>query len=677
MNKNNYRNKTAPVNDSPDTEFEDIKQKNKINFLNYLNRNLIIITAVIVSIFFIQKEIQYLGRDLDFGDEDLNMLTVKNIAATGLPVYGTFYDNVTSPLYNNDALTVIYWEYAAELYLRTPVFLLSKIIDFRWEYYSSLIYLYLIFILIIFYCLKNRNLDKASKLPFMFFGFFILIFSLSKLSVSQFHYVRYYPFTLIIIPLSHYFTNRAFINPKYSSFKKYLLIIILSFIPGLFHMVNLSYMFFWVSFLFLYYLISIFKNNLNLSFKSFFTKNLKFVISLIVLIIILCFLVNFVTEFLKNRLYFSYENLRFIPGFLSYYFNIKFIAYDFIFLMLLIFSIVKIKKFTKIELSMFLTSSAFLIFCFIGFSIMGGKELITNPGSYMLFLFPIIIMLLSLMLSLLFRTIQHLMPDFYFKDFIIFYVIALAFIIINSQKLNDHERRTRSKREFLNIFNETVEKFKNCVFVTSKNTHYFFNYFPHNKAYLYRPHDEIKAANIIKNDFYKSPSGWVRNIGGEIYVGNPESFCRMLRENENNVIYFYFVMPELRAKLKKIYTGNPMSAKYLLAMFCSNNESEITQNSLSAIRGSGLLEEEYISLGAYLFNRNLYSDCITSCQKALSVNPVNTRAIINSGLCYYKLGKPEKSILLFKKALALNPDDENAQRYLQMAEENNKRILKN
>jgi hypothetical protein len=266
----NFSDHKVQLNVASSKEFENIKGVKHL-FTNYFIRNLIIITCIIISIFFIQKEISYLDKDLDFGDENLNMLIVKNIVATGLPIYGTYINTVSSPLYNKDALTLYYWEYATELYLRTPIYLLSKIISFKWEYYSSLFYLYLIFLAIIIYFLKERKSNEYIKLPFLSIAFFILIFSVSKLSISQFHYVRYYPYTLMIMSLMHYLTNLVFVYSDHNSFKKYIIIIILSFIPGLFHMANFSYLFFWVSWLFLYFLFVTMRANKNDSLKKYLT----------------------------------------------------------------------------------------------------------------------------------------------------------------------------------------------------------------------------------------------------------------------------------------------------------------------------------------------------------------------------------------------------------------------
>ena len=446
------------------------------------------------------------------------------------------------------------------------------------------------------------------------------------MAISQFHSVRYYPFTLLIIPVVHYFTNIVFTNSSISSNKKYILIILLAFTPGLFHMINFVYLFFWITILFIYFLVNLYKNKIeNISYFHLISKNRKSALTgAIIIILSILFLVSLI-HFLKGRLYFSSHNLEFMPGLLSFYFSSKFMIYDVIFIILLIFSFINIRKFTKIESSLFITSFGLIIFCFIGFSIMGGEVVISHASRYFLFLYPVIITILSLMLSLLSRTIINFLPNFSLKEIIVFCMVAFIFIFINYPKFEENERRLPGNKKLLEEFNNVTKQYNNLVFVTSGNSHYFFNYFPHNKAYLYRDFKEINESNIIKDDFYKSASGYIKNIGGEIYVGTQESFCRMLQENKNNVIYFFDVLPELRSKLNKIYTGNPMSAKYLIAMLCCNNDSEKTQNALNVIKEQGLFDEEYAKLGIYLYNHDLINECIQAFLKALSINPNNPR----------------------------------------------------
>jgi hypothetical protein len=652
-------------------------EKKKTFSINYINRNLIIIISILISIFFVQKEISSLASVIDTGDENLNMLVVKNIAVTGLPVYGTFADNVTSPLFNNDALTLPYWEYATELYLRTPIYILSKIFNFKWEYYSSLFYLYLIFSIVIIYYLSRRKNEEEPELPILSVAFFILIFSISKLSASQFHWVRYYPFTLMIMSVIHYVTNLIFTYSNKKSLKKFLLIIFISFIPGIFHLANLSYFFFWVTYLCVIYINNFIFENKEKSIKYLFKKNkINMLIGLMVFIF-LCFLGIFLMIFLKNRLYFSSENIKFIPGFLSYFFNVKFIVYDSLFLILSFFCIINFKKFSKIESVLFKTSFSFMFFCLIGFSVAGGNTIIANPYSYLLFMFPIIVTILSLMLTMVFRIINRLLPEFFLKDFVAFYLIAFLFIFINFQKLGENERKVPGTKKPFEKLEEIINQYKNCIILTSLNAHFFYNYFPQNKAFLYLPYkdedydtNKVKK-NVLYGDYYVSNSGYVKNYGGEINVGSPKSFYRILKENENNVMYFFVLKTEYYSifsnKLGKIYVGNPMSCKYLKNLMYGKDEKDTIQCCLNALNETGLLEIEYFSLGYYLLNHNLINESIKANLKVISLNPKNCDALINLGVSYFKLNKVKESVEIFKKILSIEPNSEMAKKYLKFA----------
>lgn len=669
-------NKKTAYKNIPKTETKrEVKNKFQITPISILNRNIIIAISIVVSFFFMQQEIIKLENDVHWGDEVLNMLTVKNIVKTGLPIYGTFAEAVSSPLNSNDALTVSYWEYTVELYLRTPVYLMSKVFDFHWEYYSSTIYLYMIFIFLLVFYLMNKNTDIEKKFPFMSIAFFMLIFCYSKYSTSQFHNLRSYSFTITALPLVHYITNNIFLHSKLNTFKKYLFILFLAFLPSVFHMANLIYFAFWLSFLIVYAIYNGVKNSKEkFNLVGFVTKNIKLVLFGVALTIVLGFLANFVLDFLKSRLFFSSENINVIPTFFSFYFSKDYIIYNLIFFALFVFTLFNIKKFSKIELNLFISSIGFILFALFGFSIIGGQSIIANPYAYMMFMLPIIFLITSLMLTLLFRVINNLIPAISFKEPVIFIVIASMFLFINSKKFDENEGRSDGDRKELEMLIDVSKKYKDLIFVCSKNAHYFYNYIPNNKAYLLRDYQPISETNVIKDDFYKSTTGWVKDIGGEIFVGKTESFCRMINENTNSLFYFHRVMPnyvskDLMDKLNTIFIGNPMSGKYIKAMLCSVNDSEKTQNILEIINENGLMEGEYINMGAYLFNQNRFEDCITACNKGLTLNPNNTNAMINIGVSYIRLKKFEEAIKINEKVLSIDPKSEQAQQNIQYAKE--------
>ncbi len=69
------------------------------------------------------------------------------------------------------------------------------------------------------------------------------------------------------------------------------------------------------------------------------------------------------------------------------------------------------------------------------------------------------------------------------------------------------------------------------------------------------------------------------------------------------------------------------------------------------------IQEEWLSRGDTLYGKQKYEDAIKCYEKALEINPKNSRALNDIGNAYYNLGNYSDAIEYFDKALELDPKD--------------------
>ena len=132
-----------------------------------------------------------------------------------------------------------YYDYIPEFYLRFPFFLFSSVFPMFWGIFSNLFYLYVTLGFLVLYSFK-----KDAKITVLPFAFLILLIGYSTWTSSAFHYVRYFPFSLLSLLICHFCCTYLFTFPGRSMVKRRILILILAFVPVLFHQINLLYLLF-------------------------------------------------------------------------------------------------------------------------------------------------------------------------------------------------------------------------------------------------------------------------------------------------------------------------------------------------------------------------------------------------------------------------------------------------
>lgn len=619
---------------------------------------LLIICCCLASIFFLNKEVKKLANDIHWGDETISFLVLRNIDETFLPGYGRYADCAASPLDNPETLKMVYGDYAVELYLRYPFYALSKVFDYDWKSFSSLAYVYLIFILIIYRLIKN----KSSKLPAVIVGFFIVLMSLSNYASSEFHYVRYYPFTIIFMSFIP-FVCIYFYTYRDGGFKRNTILLLLALTPGFFHAANFSYFFYWVVVLVLFKIKDIIKDWKKKGAQiQFSPKQIALAVLGSVLLIGLALIAY---SRAADRLTLGAENLAVIPKFIEFFLGTT--RDKIIFLAGFVLIYISFKQFSGYEKNLLFFSLGFIAFCLTGFSVIGGSGIVGNYYTYMMFMFPSLIIITSIMLYSLLLILNRYIFNFPFKVEVIFSVLIISVAFADKDKFMANENRARGTIKEYNEIKAYVEKYPNCVFVTSDNSLYFYAYFPKNKAYLFRTYKDIKdTMQVNEVNMYNDKTGHARNIYGEYLIGKYETFTQMLKENTDKKICLYnvspgLVEPDLMAMIQKNIVCNPFSADYLLTMMTSYpNKNEAVKQYKELLGRDNLFPLEYVQLSNIYFNIDLYDETIEAANKAVKAGPGNLNAYLNICAACSNLKKWNEALAACEKALEIDPNSQQA-----------------
>jgi hypothetical protein len=635
--------------------------KNPIVPENRLIGKILFCLSIVCFLFLLHKEIYHLLDNIHWGDETLNILIEKNIRATGLPVYGTYKDVVSAPISDPATLTFYYWEYSLEMYLRFPFYLAAQYIHFDWKYWSSLGYVYIILLFLV-YKFVVRNNGQEGKFPLIPIAYFLLLLGLSTYSSSQFHYVRYYPFTIISMAFAHFTTLYLFVSSRYSTTKKYALILLIAFIPGLFHMINWTYFFYWLTIIFFiqaYNQVKIFREKKNAR-----DGNGKSVIFLVAIAGVACLLVFFVFNFLKDRVYFSTENIKVVSEFFKFYFNPA--SKNFAVCIGLLLILLSYRRFYPFEKKLFLLSIGFLIFSLAGLSVAGGKGLIANIYTYSMFFFPILLAIAALMLYTVYKWLTAKVKGVPGKEVVFFIIPLILVYYLFATSFKNYENTARgTTKEFTEIENY-LKKDKDCVFITSDNSLYFYAYFPDNKCYLYRTYNEITETNkLTPDEKYKDINGYTRNVYGEYFIGKKQIFIKMLRDNPGKKICFYNLSlgmadGDLGTNLQSYIVNNPCSSDYLNTMFSLESKFPPDEATKRAMEVGIFYPQEYFRLGSLFYEKRAYEESVRLISAGLTKDSTSVNAYMTLCADYASTGQWKNALKAVDNALKLEPGNQQA-----------------
>ena len=651
----------------------------------YLTYKTAIVVAVAVAICFVvvNSQIKQMSHMMHSGDETGNIYVVRNIGTWGYPGLGA---PENSPMFDKNAPHALYMDYTLESYLRYPAYFLSKYFGFEWRFISSLIYLYLICILLVIYFIK----DKTNRVSAFSIAFLILLLAASKWESSTFHRVRYNPFTVMGIIVSFCTCTYLYLYNNRTWFIKYGLILLVGFLPFFFHMLNIYHFIFWVGFVtvdFIYKVYNKIKNSAN-GLAGFITNHKKTLIVLSAIIlsavaVFFAFILQPLNDFLVfsklsvSEMLFKEENKPIVSVIYDLFIEKSILGVLVVFIPLVIV-ILNRRSIEKFNAGLLLLSAAFLVFAAFALYCWGGGKVISNTMSYLLFVHTVFLCFLAALLGTFMKVAVNKLPDFLFKEVILFLLISGFFCFAYKEKFKINETDADTTVEKLEQVKDIMKKYNNPVFVTDK-VMWLYAYQPQVKAYFSRtyPDMEFKEINKIQNTetmrYYMDSSGYVCDWFGAIYVGRKTAFCKMLKDNEEELIYFFDIIPpaidkDLINDIQNYVFKNPVSAKYLIASMCDTSDAYIRK--IISEPNNKVATDEYINLDQRLLNKGKYQLCIDVSKKILSLDPVNLSAYINMSVSYANMKAWKEAKEACENALKIDPASEQAKRNMEYIKNN-------
>ena len=636
---------------------EKLKIKSVVKSLTSLQKTIFIfIPSIIISLFLIHYNTNTLSKYAPSDDEITNIFSLKSIQNFGLPYQSPPKETVN---YVEGFPYHLYWEYGPESYLRFPFYFASTIISFNWYQISSLGYLYLILIFLIYYFIK----DKSVRLPLIAISLFILCLGCSPWASCTFHFVRYYPFTLLFMVLSQFaccyiYTFSNFIN----LFKKYLFILVVALIPSLFHQINAFFFAFWLSFISLKIIIN--------QFKTFNFKEYKFWLTILFLSSIIAGIITLVVNFDKwtDASYmqlFNPDNRYVFKAFLLTNLDNSKLGY-FILLIFSIFGIISIRSLSKYEFNLFLFSNAAILFSLFAFVVMGGAHVSMSTyamSRYLLFLHPLYLLIISLLLTAIVKKIFEIIKnkEAQIATYYAVLIILLALVYSKSLRLSQYfNPLVMVEKKDINSIQQIIKK--DYVILTD-DSYLCTMIFPNNKNFEFR--DYHMNINYSMKEF----NGYMMSRDGSIYVGSRGAFLKMLNDNKHKLIYLYRANfnnldDSLKSELKKYYINNPITSDFLSTVLTLNKgSSNYKDQCLHLVEEEILTDKEYIYIGIELINQMEYYKGIVAFQKALKFGDDEV-AYNNIAFSFIRLGNMSEALKAVNKTLERFPNSKDALKYL-------------
>jgi hypothetical protein len=476
-------------------------------------------------------------------DELNTSLAVEKIDEFGIPVISLSKE---SPQYISEFEVFFYYKYLMECYLRYPFYKLSQIVDYNWGTVSSIFYLFILQIISVFYLVYTKNDELAGPVLF----FFILLAS-SLWVTSVFRITRYLSFTVLSISIVHIVILNLY-NNKLSN-KQLIFIIWLSFIPTLFHILNIVIFFFWILVIFVQkgkLLVQKEKDQI----KKLFTKsNIIITTSIMVLFSVSFFLV--ILYYNSNWLvFFDPENriiwLQYLRVNVAQHL-INYLIIGFLITVAIIFR----NKLTKFEKNTIIFSIMLTLFELILFTVVSGHKIKTFSYKYLIHTHPIYLFFVSVLLNFLLKLIANTIYSLKLKFLVNFLLVVIIVTILIAPfrtgiyKFNEELDKKYFEDTFIElkkIINENQNS--NTIVICSRSVEIYY-LFPDFKGtvYTFRQYPEEMTSrdesltNWLKSGRYSfvKYNDYVIDMFYQYRIGSKKDFVKLLEENSEKTIVLF------------------------------------------------------------------------------------------------------------------------------------------
>ncbi len=501
----------------------------------YIQNGIILTLAVIISLFSLHKALAELSVYIPISDELANIFAVQSISLKGTPHFMEIKSYVNFdpgfPYYQK------YFWYAPELYLRYPFYVFSALLPWFWGTVSNLFYLYLTMVVLIIFSWK-----KNTKIPVIPASILILLIGYSTWASNSFHYVRYYPFSLLSLMICHFCCSYLFTFPGISLVKRRLLVLIIAFVPYLFHQINLLYLLLWVG-------IIGWKMVKEKTYTSVYKRKILSITIVGILLTAITLLVYIVFKQALVLIHFDFNVQPTLSKFVALNFNTS-PSGILITILIILFGSLSLKQLSLYEKNLlYFAIVFFMLSLLIMAPLMGGNYTQYNGANRYYFIQHLFYLVtLALFITAIYKNINRLIPDFYAKQIIVFILVCTP-LFLKAFTLNNLNKENYTFSILPRIYQSEINRIKketkdmDYIIVTSNNEFSIYN-FPERTSYVFDSYpDSLNSKSDGKYGEFVKYKGNVMYTMGYRLVGTRSSFCKMVQETTHENILFLFINP--------------------------------------------------------------------------------------------------------------------------------------
>ncbi len=495
--------------------------------------------AFLVAVWLISNRIDTFNNYLHVSDEVDNIRAVECLANTGKITAGMPSTYASVPDFEISGKRFEYW---LETILRVPGYLLWKDSKLDWGAYSGFLYFFLLGIVL----LGLLFFDKQNKIPVFSIAIFSLLIAYSSWSSASFYFVRYYVFLMYAFIISQFIGTSLLLKSFRIPYLNYVGIIMISFLPSLFHKVGYLTMPVWIL------IIGIDYFNKR-SFNDVFTKkNLKWILIIAgILILGSWYAWTRLKVFFKNFIEITWNIGPGIEKFFRLSMDTSTLGIVLV-LGIFVLGIICSKYLSKYERILLATNSLFGATSFIVLMFFMSGQPYTELHGYNRYPFIVhisFLLELGILVTAIIKYILAKIPKLPAKPIIITGILAsiFAFGLIPRSQVEDlwmnFSMMPRIQKTEIEKIKKQINVNVNQKPIILTNYGFTFTAFKDYQVFYLTQHPR-KNVNIPVNGLNKNgEEGGIYRRNGFGYVGGKKTFCEMLEQFPNRRLFYFYINP--------------------------------------------------------------------------------------------------------------------------------------
>ncbi len=535
---------------------------------------ILLLLATVVGLCLLHITVLALTPFAPYWDEVATGMAVKNFWDTGTP---TLLPQLGTPNFLPGFPYPAEWEYLVEIVMRLPFYVASGFHPFHWGEVSSLVYVYVVCVGLWVWVWRS----KPSTPILATLAIFLVLFFHSTMVTSEFHYLRYYPFLLLAMAVSHAVGIGLYLQEDQGFWGKRLKILGVTLIPAFFNPTALAGFTLWILFLGAEGVYLLASGRLSLGSLS---RKERWGLSLMGMGV--AAILGWVFWAYNGFFHWNWSGLVWEKFFRL---NTAANRYEHVFLLLLVaLSPLLWKGMTRWERGLSLGSGLFLLTTLTLFASLVSGKVLNNPFMYLLFLHPIWLWFLTSLISSALR--QGLGWLQFSGSGQIWVYVGCLLILTLAFKFNHFFNQPHPVTwQEIELLKKRMGSQPERIVVLAEDTGFLFFHFPDVLAFSLRSHPDPNSlptpdswksqgrpTSTVFQVRFQGPDHRVKTLFGETLVGNLSSFCQLVEDYPDRLYIFHrpearHIEPALWQRLKgHAYLSNreKISAPTLMADIC-------------------------------------------------------------------------------------------------------------